>query len=330
MMRRKGSSSMNSGGNAHGGGSVRSWHFFVLLVVCAVGLTWNWAGPASSSVYFFGGHDASRMTTLNHDLQQRIGSAASSAGTSTGAGPSYAQYKDSLAYAQSFGFFDNLDDFDWQIRMDRAKNHKHQASPEHKKATADSDVARWYLANYYPLFTCPHQERVGSGGDGAKWVCDPWRLKHVLDQPVRQLSATTATTVTTTTAMRRRDLPNGKGKCLIYSVGCHGNYVFEDGLVEILGAGTCEIHVFDLAQDYTREGDAASKNIHFHHWGLSSSYSTLGKSKQYNYLTMQQTMEKLGHVNRTIDVFKIDCEHCTLQWKVLAFVPAFLKCFSRD
>jgi Methyltransferase domain len=340
MIRRKGSSSMTmSSSNAHGSnGRTRSWHFVALLVVCAVSLTWNWVGPASSSsVYLFGGggggggggnDSSSRMTTMHHDPHQpplrggessnniadAAGASTAAAGTATAP---YVQHKNSLAYQQSFGFFDNLDDFDWRIRMNRAKNHKHQASPDHKKATTDTDVNRWYLANYYPLFTCPHQERVGSGGDGAKWVCDPWRLRHVLDQPVRNGAADKPNSGAVSSAaptMLRRDLPNRSGKCLIYSVGCHGNYVFEDGIVEMLGAGTCEIHVFDLAQDYTREGDAANKNIHFHHWGLSSSYSTLGKSKQYSYLTLQQTMEKLGHVNRTIDVFKIDCEHCTWLW----------------
>jgi hypothetical protein len=88
--------------------------------------------------------------------------------------------------------------------------------------------------------------------------------------------------------------------------------MFEDSIVDMLGAGTCEIHVFDLSEDYTRPGDSIEKDIHFHFWGLSSSYFSMANDEEYTYMTLRETMQKLGHVNRTIDVFKIDCEACTL------------------
>jgi hypothetical protein len=162
------------------------------------------------------------------------------------------------------------------------------------KTTAEKKANLWYTENYYPLFTCPDQQRVGVGADGPKWLCDPWRLadnRHIGQHEIG-------------------DKPNEK--CLIYSVGCNGNYLFEDGLVELLGAETCEIHVFDFSSDYSRIGDASGKNIHFHRWGLKSSYSDLLLNRCHNKkcVTLQEAMEELGHVNRTIDVFKIDCEGC--------------------
>jgi Methyltransferase domain len=198
-----------------------------------------------------------------------------------------------MAYRESFGFFHDVSDEDWKRRKERARNHRHQATPAHKKVTDNLEANRWYMMNYYPLFTCPDQQRVGIGGDGPKWACDPHRLA----------------------LPRARSSAGGGGtpreKCLVYSIGSNGNYIFEDGLVRLLGAGTCEIHVFDLAKDFTRRNDAANKSIFFHHWGLGSSYSNAGRTAGHSFLTLQETMQKLGHANRTIDIFKIDCEKCT-------------------
>ncbi len=37
--------------------------------------------------------------------------------------------------------------------------------------------------NYNPIFSCPHVQRVGGVGDGAKWTCDPHRLRQKWQQP---------------------------------------------------------------------------------------------------------------------------------------------------
>jgi Methyltransferase domain len=189
---------------------------------------------------------------------------------------------DRLAYKESFGFFDDISDEDWRRRQNRARLHKHQVDPADKEVKGGIHATDWYLANYYPLFSCPNQQRVGIGGDGPKWVCDPLRLNAI-----------------------NRDTKN---KCLVYSVGCNGNYAFEDGLVDLLGAGTCEIHVFDIKPHFGRPNDNVTNNVHFHPFGLKSSY---GPEKKGKLLTLQETMNSLGHQGRAIDIFKIDCEGCT-------------------
>jgi Methyltransferase domain len=233
-------------------------------------------------------------------------------------------HSSSLAHEQSFGYFDDVTDENWRQRQRRACAHKHYRSEAVHHVKDDTDPSRWYMLNYFPLFSCPNQERVGGAGDGAKWVCDPLRLKKqqktTKEETTNEVSARQAPKVTAYDATPQKavalpapdaDSSNNNNKCLVYSVGCSGNYDFEDGLVDLLGAGTCEIHVFDLSQDYTRPGDAHTNDIHFHYWGLKSSYDKSGLSAKYTYKTLQETMQELGHTGRTVDLFKIDCEGCT-------------------
>ena len=94
----------------------------------------------------------------------------------------------------------------------------------------DNSIALWMFDNVDPMFTCPHARRVGGRGDGPKWVCDPHRLRKMPD-------------------------------CLVYSVGSAGNYIFEDGLYDIVGTKNCEIHVFDPNSQYERLNDAEERNM---------------------------------------------------------------------
>ena len=204
-----------------------------------------------------------------------------------------------LAKTESFGFFDDIDDATW-------RRHQHRARTEHvyhdpsNPSRHYTDPARWLLFNVDPLFTCPNLRRVGGRGDGPKWTCDPHRLVQ-------------------------------KPDCLIYSVGSRGVYSFEDGIVQLLKqydpttpssssssendgswVPNCEIHVFDPAPQYGRKGDA-QKNIHYHAIGLKSSYEAFQFESfptTYEFLTFPEIQKRLGHENRRIDIFKIDCEHC--------------------
>jgi hypothetical protein len=194
----------------------------------------------------------------------------------------------SLAARQSYGFFTDISDTDWNKKRTKAlgaTQYKYPLRPE----VGWNDPSRWYLDNLLPNFACPSLERVGGLGDGAKWTCDPDRLPQ---------------------------------NCLVYSYGSAGNYAFEEGLLSIRN---CEIHVFDPG-NYARPGDEA-KGIYYHQWGLKSSYDTqridmslvgrmLGDPLQPAFQlvskmrTYPETLKLLGHESRTIDILKIDCEKC--------------------
>jgi len=204
-----------------------------------------------------------------------------------------------LAYDQSFGFFDNISNEDWKLYQERAQTRINHARKFHSSPIQfyNWQPAQWYMNNIEPDFTCAHERRVMGPGDGPKWVCDPHRLPQV--------------------AKRRND---GK-PCLIYSVGSGGKWEFEDGMYELLEHDACEIHVFDPGnfgklRKYPEEME--ERNIHFHHWGLKSSYDdTYTPNVDYGrFISLQETLEELGHVGRVIDVFKIDCESCEWSsWK---------------
>lgn len=253
------------------------------LALCAAGVTYNFFAIERQILY----DDARGVTWFSNGVQ------------------SVPCRSTAMAAYESYGFFDDIDDDDWRRRQERARSHRHQLQlRSQREVNRRTDAARWYMLNYYPLFTCPNQERVGGPGDGPKWVCDPLRLKRgtadVFDRSKPPASTSNSVTNYATTP-----------PCLVYSIGSQGNYVFEDGLVDLVGVGTCEIHVFDVFADYTRPNDASGRGIHFHHVGLGSSYSNLGRVEGNTYLTLQEVIHSLGHVNRTIDIFKIDCEHCT-------------------
>ena len=58
-------------------------------------------------------------------------------------------------------------------------------------------------------------------------MCDPMRLPVVAKMREEKLGS------------------EGKQGCLIYSVGSEGNFMFEDGVRDLLGVDACEIHIFD-------------------------------------------------------------------------------------
>ena len=199
-----------------------------------------------------------------------------------------------LAKYESFGFFDDIDSNTWQRHKKRAQSEAMYYVPKQPNFRFDHR-AWWLLFNVDPMFTCPNLRRVGGRGDGPKWTCDPHRLVQYSD-------------------------------CLIYSIGSKGVYKFEDGILSILKENSiqgttqdttwfpnCEIHVFDPDPQYQRSGDAETKNIHYHPWGLKPSNGTFrrgGFPEYFEFLSFQEIQRRLGHEHRRIDIFKIDCEGC--------------------
>lgn len=197
----------------------------------------------------------------------------------------------SLAKRQSFGYFDDISDENWKraqkIHAKMFPNHAPRLG-QYSNAVVVKDMMKelkmsnfWYAQNFHEEFHCPLTQRIPTDGegDGPKWVCDPHRLRDKKD-------------------------------CLVYSFGSNGKAEFEQGVKDEIGSH-CEIHTFDLQRYNKRNGhfaEALKGLATFHHWGLGTKEQV--QSQPTVFKTLQQTMKELGQENRTIDLFKIDCEWC--------------------
>lgn len=139
----------------------------------------------------------------------------------------------------------------------------------------------WYQNNVEPSFTCAGEERLGKQGDGGKWVCNPGALAK-------------------------------KPTCLVYSIGSNNKFDFESALLDNVSKN-CEIHVFDHTVSTLRLVSKQRKpwRVHFHQIGLAATTSDKGDFK-----SLSDMVRDIGHVGRTIDILKIDCEGC--EWTTFA------------
>ena len=146
---------------------------------------------------------------------------------------------------------------------------------------ASEPAGTWYQNNVEPSFTCAGEERLGKQGDGGKWVCNPGELAK-------------------------------KPTCLVYSIGSNNKFDFESALLDNVSKN-CEIHVFDHTVSTLRLVSKQRKpwKVHFHQIGLAATTSDGGDFK-----SLSDMVRDLGHVGRTIDIFKIDCEGC--EWTTFA------------
>jgi hypothetical protein len=202
-----------------------------------------------------------------------------------------------LASEQSFGFFDDIPDDQWKrlqkIHATLFPNHHRKDLTKYANGIGDSGnydklkMSSWWNAeNFQEEIHCLTSQRIpaDSNGDGPKWVCDPHRIA------------------------KRPD-------CLVYSVGSNGNVMFEKGVKELIGPH-CEIHTFDMVTYNKRNGHfekALEGYASFHAWGLGTQaqadhYAKTGRGSAIK--TLAQTMSELGHTDRRVDIFKIDCEWC--------------------
>jgi len=144
------------------------------------------------------------------------------------------------------------------------------------------------------------QERLGTPGDGGKWICDPQRL---LDLHSSHPPPTGAPEVT-----QRSSLPAGQRPCLVYSFGSGDEWGFEEGIIDTFG-DLCDVHTFDHTIGAAPPHRPAS--VHFHQWGL-------GEPGEGQHLTadtrgplvasLTAIRKALQHDNRVIDIVKFDIE----------------------
>jgi hypothetical protein len=183
-----------------------------------------------------------------------------------------------LAHQESLGYFDDIPEHHWRLKKNIARKRVHISRN-------DSNIQTYYQNNWNPDFSCDMEDFVGRKGD-SKWVCDPHRLN--------------------------------KKDCLVYSVGSGGALNFEQHLSQL--APLCEIHIFDYIQaSKALEKYNLTSQVFYHDWGIKDeSHVFFRRQKKrrrpietlFQFKTLTETMETLGHTKRRIDVFKVHCRYC--------------------
>lgn len=203
-----------------------------------------------------------------------------------------------LSLNESSGFFEEREE-DWRQRKEihhawmKKQQKEDQEYQSHNLHIPEADAGRTFWQwHYEPSFHCEFEQRIGNVGDGGKWICDP----HKLTKKV-----------------------SSGGSCLVYSVGSNGQFDFEAGILDDISPN-CEIHVFDPAPMGTTTGEKARvlastriPNVTYHQVALGVEdgwwvYNTSVRTK-----SLRTIVKELGHTDKMIDIFKIDCEGC--EWE---------------
>jgi hypothetical protein len=166
---------------------------------------------------------------------------------------------------------------------ERRKEYRDYATKRFNTVTLGKESAKtkeFFQEHWEPTFSCTFPTRIGRIGDGGKWVCNPADILSTAKEEGR--------------------------KVLIYSLGSNSEYSFETGIKEAFESNH-EIHTFDMDVPVV----TVPKFINFHQWkmvGDDEDGVGIGKS-------LKSIRKELGHVGKTIDIFKIDIEGS--EYKVL-------------
>ncbi|KAF4691031.1 hypothetical protein FOZ60_016395 [Perkinsus olseni] len=136
---------------------------------------------------------------------------------------------------------------------------------------------KWFARNTFPEVSCEFEERLGTRGDGGKWVCESYKLgREFRREPV-----------------------------IIYSVGYGNSFSFEAAFHDEVN-DNAEIFVFEIDKElYEKAVRVGPAYITWKHWGLASR-----DDRAKEHFTLPTMRRMLGHADRVIDIFKIDCEGC--------------------
>jgi hypothetical protein len=118
------------------------------------------------------------------------------------------------------------------------KQHGDQAFSSNPEAIklVNSNGRSYFQYNWEPDFTCDFEERIGSMGDGGKWLCNAYKIAKAED-------------------------------CNVLSIGSNNDYGFETAMHDL--NPRCTIHTFD----HTVTPTGTPSYVNFHSYGLGSQSS---------------------------------------------------------
>ncbi|KAL7515055.1 hypothetical protein ACHAXN_012298 [Cyclotella atomus] len=205
-----------------------------------------------------------------------------------------------MASRDSDGFFDNVSDEDWEQRVQRTKSILGEQDALNAVASSsDVEPAPFWSKNWQANFPCYQEVQIGN-----KFICDPFRI---VSQAVEYLNSDGTTNV-------GRD-------CIVYVSGGDDlafanqflDYTLARGMEVGLTTPVCNVHIFN--PNMQLEPQQERENLIIHKWGFrpkSAGNSTSATGATFK--PIEETMQELGHKDKTISLMALDCEGC--EWDI--------------
>jgi len=180
-----------------------------------------------------------------------------------------------MSMRESDGFYCMSDD-EWNMRREIARVQAPKQC-ENKLCCIVKDHWRsWYWYHFEAEWSCV-ETRVGALGEDGKWMCD-------LD------------------VIEARSKKTNK-PCLVYSFGAKNDFGFEEAIHERLP--NCEIFSFDPMLKEKNPSAKSPSFVKFQPWGLGNEDKVVQGAQ---YFKLDSIMNKLGHGEREVDIFKVDID----------------------
>lgn len=181
---------------------------------------------------------------------------------------------------------------------------------------SNATLSQIILSLLFIFISCLGQSHGNDPGVSQRHLWDTWCLQDEFCMP-RTECKSVITGGDWKICMDHVQTAINSNTCLVYSVGIADDWRFDVTMAQL----GCEVHSFDPTIDPPKV--ALHPNITFHNYGLyggsntstakTFSHSIYGAIKGKMY-TIGELLKILGHENRAITVFKMDCEGC--EWEV--------------
>jgi len=215
-----------------------------------------------------------------------------------------------VARRESLGLYRDIAGRRWADLRDKARETRRQSNPPADPSSFA--VAKDFYEKYKREFYCPNEKLVGgsaggnSAGGSAWFICNPQGMPGAYKaRPTKKRKG------------GLMGFRNAKQGCLIYTSKRTSTLGFETALMNSFrGSDKCDIHVFAPGEitDASRNNANMQSNINFHNWGFKgSTVQTNPGSGQFK--TFRESVKELGHTDRDIDLFVMDCVGC--EWDVI-------------
>jgi hypothetical protein len=207
---------------------------------------------------------------------------------------------DTVALRDSNGFFDNVSDEDWEQRAQRTKSVLGEQDALNAVASPNNvEPAPWWSKNWQANFPCNQEVQIRN-----KFICDPFRI---VSQAVEYLNSEGTSAV-------GRD-------CIVYVSGgddlAFANQLLDYTLARVMEVGltkpVCNVHIFNPNMQLNPQQER--ENLIIHKWGFRpKSVGNSTSSAAGTFKTVEDTIQELGHSEKTISLMALDCEGC--EWDI--------------